>query len=270
MDKIEALKAYQKLNNDFVQKYGGIDTQEQADEFAQMQENFFVELPSEIKKDPVFYMQMFELLKNIALKAYYENDSEFVDLIGVPMTYALENADKTIADNKPLMLEVVKSVPDMLEIASEQLKDDADVVMAAVEKDGFALRFASEGRRKDKGIVMSAIKSGADREVDSSPLKYAASSLKEEKQFVLGALKVNPQSYRYVSQKLIEQDKQVKEACDEAYEIAPFYGDFQGVSFGYALCEIEDADVKKAVNDAEIALIVATSKSAKNENVQAE
>jgi len=97
-------------------------------------------------------------------------------------------ASKFAWESKACVIEVVKQVPDKLEMASAELQADPDVVKEAVKRKGVTLRFADPGVRKDPDVVIEAVKQ------DGLALKFAHPALKEDRSIVEAAVRQNPKA----------------------------------------------------------------------------
>lgn len=242
MNITEALKKFQELNNKFVEKnfvdeYGYIDSDEVFNEFNSQNEEFFKNLPENIKQDPMFYLALFETLKINGLHFFDEGDLELKDSIGIYFDIALYNSDDKVKNSKQLMLNVVKALPHLLEEASDKLKDD-------------------------KEMVETAIHSSENEMDDPSPLRYASNRLKANKEMVLLAMSINPDAANYVSKELVETDKKVKKAYENAQNEMGLCG--EGLNFGYYVSKIENSSLEQALGKAILELGELTTSAHKN------
>mmetsp|Transcript_61590 Transcript_61590/g.144363 ORF Transcript_61590/g.144363 Transcript_61590/m.144363 type:complete len:404 (+) Transcript_61590:39-1250(+) len=81
------------------------------------------------------------------------------------------------ADDRDVMMALVKKMPLLLKQASRKLRSDRELVRAAVEVDGDALEFASQELRGDREIVSLAVENG---QPGSDILQFASEALRED------------------------------------------------------------------------------------------
>jgi hypothetical protein len=81
-----------------------------------------------------------------------------VDLFRVCADKTPFNSNCKIAENRDIVLEVVRSKGQALEYASKLLKADREIVLEAVKKNGLALKYASESLKADRELVKESVK----------------------------------------------------------------------------------------------------------------
>lgn len=101
--------------------------------------------------------------------------------------------------NKTDVLERVKKDGLLLRKASKGLRNDPEVVLAAIDNDGWALEFASKELRNNKEIVLKAVY------YDGRPLQFASKELQNDPEVVLAAMRyiaISDVTFQYASDKL--------------------------------------------------------------------
>ena len=104
-----------------------------------------------------------------------------------------------IKKNKEIAKVAVKNSGNALEHVSEKLKDDFDVVMAAVTNNGMSLKYASTRLRADLEIVKAATLS-----TKGCAIYYASYVIRDNEDFAVWLMGISPSSYKYLSNRLMQ------------------------------------------------------------------
>lgn len=108
--------------------------------------------------------------------------------------------------DKEVALRWVDYRADNLQDVSPELRDDKDVVLAAVKHDSQALNYASDRLKNDVEVVTAAL-----RKDDCYAVLFAGYEVKNDKDFALKAIEVNPWNARFLSAEL-RNDKDIYDA----------------------------------------------------------
>ena len=109
---------------------------------------------------------------------------------------------KFYADREITLLSV-KQHGNYLKLASQALRNDKELVLAAIQENGNALEYASDRLKKDEFTVYAALKHKYSRAIE-----HADISLKNNRNFILQAVKINPNSLTFAS-KALKKDKSI-------------------------------------------------------------
>ena len=97
--------------------------------------------------------ESWEVLKDVAMKRYNNDDKEVVMVAIAQNCHALEHASNSLKNDKEVVMAAVTQNGSALRYASDELKSDREVVLAAVANNGLALEYAE---LKDEDIVKAA------------------------------------------------------------------------------------------------------------------
>ena len=133
---------------------------------------------------------------------------------------AVQHTSEALRNDKELALVAVRRAGRVLQWFSARLKNDIDVVKAAVEACPSAIIFASRQMQVnvDVALVIPASKQG-------ECLHYVLESLRDNREFVFAAVKLDAKSYQHASERLRE-DKElallaVLGHCDALFFASP-------------------------------------------------
>ena len=97
--------------------------------------------------------ESWEVLKDVAMKRYNNDDKEVVMVAIAQNMHALEHASDSLKNDKEVVMAAIAQNGFALKYASDELKSDREIVMAAVTNNGLALEYAE---LKDENIVKAA------------------------------------------------------------------------------------------------------------------
>ena len=113
--------------------------------------------------------------------------------------WSLKYAPPEYRQNDELIRRYSSGDGSILQYASESLQNDRDFFIRAVRRNSGTLKYASERLRDDPEIAEAALASPVKR---TGFYKYLSPGLRDDKELLLKALKAEPDSLRYASERL--------------------------------------------------------------------
>jgi len=155
--------------------------------------------------------------------SYIDKDWEIDDDLSI--------APLDIQDNKDAVIKIVGKYGRELEYASDRLKSDKEVVISAVLSSPASIKYADHKLQGDSDVILEALNklnNGFYEETDGEfyeadvIMKYVPYSLVSDKEFMLKAIKIYPDSYRYASTNLMNDKDFILDAVRSNSDVLEF------------------------------------------------
>lgn len=175
---------------------------------AMMTSPFFEPASDELKNDKEFIMEVYEKSPESDLLLSYlpenlKNDKDIVLALTAKYGGAFRNASEELKNDKDFVIQIVsrneKSASAVYEI-SEELKNDKDVISAASKNHEGAIHAASRELQNDREFLLSLIEDNYHVmfQMGQGDIK----DWKDDKEFVVDAVKKNPMAIMFASDKI--------------------------------------------------------------------
>lgn len=119
--------------------------------------------------------------------------------------------------NKKFVLEIINNFPNVYKFISKKLKKDKEILKKVVSINGLMIREIPDSCRNYKDIFLIAAKQARYNWFSKfSPLKEASYNLKNDKNFIIEYLKIDPLAYVYIGDSLLN-DEDIKKLIQIKY-----------------------------------------------------
>lgn len=110
-------------------------------------------------------------------------------------------------NNKKFVLEIINNFPNIYKFISKKLKKDKEIIKKVVSINGLMIREIPNSCRNYKDIFLIAAKQARYSWFSKfSPLKEASYKLKNDKNFIIEYLKIDPLAYEYIGDSLLNDE----------------------------------------------------------------
>ena len=154
--------------------------------------SILIDLPSKLRKDKEFILNVIKSCKYSHLPLYYLDDD--------------------LKKDKDIVFEAIKEYETPFQFAHEKLKKDREFVLKVVKQNGLALKYTAPLLQKDEEVVLFAIEDFETLEYSTaSAILYADKNLQRNKKFILKAIEKNPEVFEHISNNFKKDSEILKE-----------------------------------------------------------